>query len=186
MQKVIISVLSFTTLLSTGLLVFVLTVGRTGNDGLLASNKAEAGLAGPKTSNASGGAVAGAAAGDRRTAVLLSASERDLVLEEMRMLLTALGSVAADVEQQRFAQAAVTARAAGLDTALRIGGEHPAILRKLPLPMKQLGFAVHRDFDALADRLEKKQVNNADALRAISVAVGKCVACHATYRIVVE
>lgn len=135
---------------------------------------------------ASGAHEGVAAVPDPRIGVLLTQTERELVLTEMRMLLVAVASVSRDVQNKRYERAAKTAREAGLETALRIGGEHPAILRKLPLPMKKLGFAVHRDFDALAERLGRGQVTESELLRALTGALEKCAACHAAYRIVVE
>ena len=173
-ERITAIIFACTTLALTGALAFVLVVGRT-----------EEAAVRPQAQPNPG--ETGAAPGpDTRTTVLLTASERDLVLAEMRMLLVSVASVARDVEQKQFERAAKTARAAGLDTALRIGGEHPAILRKLPLPMKRLGFSVHRDFDALALRLEKKDIGQGELLRTLATTLDKCSACHGSYRIAVE
>ena len=42
----------------------------------------------------------------------------------------------------------VTYRAVGMGMAADV---EPAIMMKLPLPFKQMGMSVHRDFDAIAD-----------------------------------
>ena len=118
-------------------------------------------------------------ASDGRTAILLEAGERDLVLSEMRAFLQSV--------QQIFAAVAADDVPAISEAARRVGAAAqqavPAsLVGKLPLEFKTLGFDTHRQFDALA--LDAEQLGDkTHALRQLAELMQNCVGCHAAYRI---
>jgi hypothetical protein len=67
---------------------------------------------------------------DNRTAVILQASERDLVLGEMRALLTATQGILVGLNANDMPQVAKAARSAGMAAAVDV---NPALMAKLPL-----------------------------------------------------
>ncbi len=120
---------------------------------------------------------------DGRTVVHLAPTERDFILTEMRQLLQAVHGVVtglSDPDQtQGHAQAAAAARSAGMKMAV---DDNPSLMLKLPLPLKQLGMSVHRDFDELADAITGGTTSQ-DILQRLSTITTRCLACHEMYQI---
>ncbi len=58
-------------------------------------------------------------------------------------------------------------------------------MSKLPLPFKQQGMAVHKQFDQIADKVEQGAPAN-EILLDLSEQLGSCVACHSLYRLDAE
>lgn len=120
---------------------------------------------------------------DARTAVHLAPNERDFILTEMRQLLRAVHGVIAGVsdpdQAKGHAEAASAARSAGMVMAV---DDNPALMLKLPLPMKQLGMSVHRDFDELADTITKGATDQ-DILQRLSNITNRCLTCHEMYQL---
>ena len=120
---------------------------------------------------------------DGRTVVHLAPTERDFILTEMRQLLQAVHGVVtglSDPDQtQGHAQAAAAARSAGMKMAV---DDNPSLMLKLPLPLKQLGMSVHRDFDELADAITGGTTSQ-DILQRLSNITTRCLACHETYQL---
>ncbi len=114
---------------------------------------------------------------DGRTAILLQPSERDMVLSEMRELLSSVQGVIGGLSPAGRAQAAAAARRAGTEEAVDI-----ALMAKLPLEFKQLGMAMHEGFDELAAAIDQGE-SSEQVLNRLSGLLQRCVACHATYRI---
>lgn len=130
--------------------------------------------------------VAGAAAPgraqpppDARQRVVLPAAGRDKVLHEMRAMLQAVNGVLHAVVTGDLAAAEKAARAAGMVTAADVD---PQVMGSLPPPFRQLGMQTHKGFDELADRLRGGGTRD-DAIRDLSAITGRCVACHAIYRL---
>ena len=118
-------------------------------------------------------------ADDGRAEIVLPAADRDLVLAEMRMLLGAVQGITAALSRNELAAAAVAARNVGTAAA---GQVPPALMQALPLDFKTLGHSMHADFDQLA--LDAEQLGDRDhALRQLGDILGKCVTCHARYRL---
>ena len=116
---------------------------------------------------------------DNRTAVVLGASERDLVLREMRGMLASTHGIMDGINRGDMKQVAQSARAAGMGAAADI---NPALMVKLPLPFKQLGMSVHHEMDQLASAAESGK----PAIELQQMLVGaltKCVTCHAAWQI---
>jgi hypothetical protein len=110
---------------------------------------------------------------------LLDEGERELVLSEMRMFLSATQQITAAIHAEDMAQVAKAARGVGRAAAQAVPG---TLMGKLPGEFKQLGLATHSAFDQLA--LDAEQLGDpAYALEQLSGLMNNCVACHAAYQI---
>ncbi len=118
-------------------------------------------------------------ANDPRTALLLSESERALVLEEMRGFLAAVQTITLAANNDDMKTVAEAARKVGKAAQ---GEVPPSLVRKLPMPFKKLGFGTHQAFDQLALDAESFG-DKAQTLEALGKLMGNCVGCHATYQI---
>ena len=123
-----------------------------------------------------GNTVAGT---DGRTAVVLQAGERDLILSEMRGLLAAAQQILEGANQGDMQRISKAARAAGMAGAADV---NPALMAKLPIEFKQLGMSVHHEMDDIAKAAEAGK-SSAEILRMASNTLTKCVACHAAWQI---
>ncbi|MCP5075540.1 MAG: cytochrome c [Rhodobacteraceae bacterium] len=119
---------------------------------------------------------------DGRTAIMMSADEKELVLGEMRGLLEAVQAVTQGVAENDLAAVSVSAHAVGMSST---GGEPAALIAKLPLEFKKLGMATHQAFDDLgneaSDMGDPKVV-----LSMLGDVLQNCTSCHAGYRFDVE
>lgn len=123
---------------------------------------------------------------DGRMQIVLAPAERDLILGEMRMLLKAVHGVVTglagqdqEMERTNIEQAA---RSAGMGMAADV---NPAIMAKLPLPFKQMGMAIHKDMDDLADAVVRREAAQ-QILQRLSSMTARCTACHDLYRLSAE
>lgn len=115
---------------------------------------------------------------DGRAEIALAPEDRDLVLAEMRTFLGAVQGITVALTKEELQAVAQQARAVG---AAAIGQVPPSLMQALPLEFKTLGRSVHADFDQLA--LDAEQLGDPEhSLRQLGDILGKCVACHATYR----
>lgn len=116
---------------------------------------------------------------DARAVLELGEGERAMILEEMRFFLSGMQKLTAALAERDMATVAAEAREMGLKMTHEVP---PALRAKLPQEFRQLGFSVHRDFDALA--LDAERMKDAGhSLRQLSTTLQKCVSCHATYQI---
>jgi len=119
---------------------------------------------------------------DGRTAVVLAAGERDLVLGEMRGLLAASQQIVQGIRQGDMKLVAQSARAVGMGSAVDL---NPALMAKLPVAFKSLGMDVHHDMDGLAQAAESGK-KPAELLGMLSDTMSKCVGCHAAWQLKAE
>lgn len=118
-------------------------------------------------------------AGDGRAEIVLSAENRDIVLAEMRTFLSAVQGITTALTQDDLKTVAGQARSVG---AAAVGQIPPSLMQALPLEFKTLGQSTHAAFDQLA--LDAEQMGDRDvALRQLGEILGKCVSCHAAYRL---
>ncbi|MBI5625741.1 MAG: hypothetical protein HY935_00825 [Nitrosomonadales bacterium] len=116
---------------------------------------------------------------DGRTAVVLQASERDLILSEMRGLLASTQGILEGANQGDMQRIAKAASSAGMAAAADV---NPALMAKLPIEFKQLGLSVHSDMDEIAKAAESgKPVP--ELLKMASNTLTKCVGCHAAWQL---
>jgi hypothetical protein len=119
---------------------------------------------------------------DQRQAIVLAPAERAFVLTEMRSFLTTVQGVTDAISRQDMETVAGLAKASGTAAT---AGTPVTLMKKLPLPFKQIGLSVHRDFDQLA--LDAEQLGDpAHSLRQLADITAKCVACHASYQFSLE
>ena len=115
---------------------------------------------------------------DGRTEILLTTSERDFVLAEMRVLLEAVETITFELSKANMVGVAEAAKAVGMGSA---GGEPMTLIAKLPLEFKTLGMGTHRAFDDLA--MEAEDLGDGSVvLGQLSAILTNCTSCHAGYR----
>src|SRR5689334_22812794 len=78
---------------------------------------------------------------DSRRSVVVTGSEKDMVLAEMRNILAAVQGVLLDVSTGDMAAASKAAKSAGMVMASE---DSAGLLAKLPLDFKTLGLGLHR------------------------------------------
>ncbi|CAK0763056.1 conserved hypothetical protein [Gammaproteobacteria bacterium] len=119
---------------------------------------------------------------DGRRTVLVSAGERSMIFREMRGMLSSVqGILIAHVANDK-AEVARVASLSGMGAAVDVS---PALLFKLPLEFKELGFGTHRAFDTLAQAAKDEGTSNMTLVR-LGELLGRCVACHAAYQFQIE
>jgi len=116
---------------------------------------------------------------DGRTAIVLQAGERDLVLSEMRGLLSATQGILEGANQGDMQRIIKASRAAGMAGAADV---NPALMAKLPLEFKSLGMSVHHDMDEIAKAAESG-TPAPEILKMASHTLTKCVACHSAWQL---
>ncbi|MCE9550982.1 MAG: hypothetical protein K8R50_08280 [Betaproteobacteria bacterium] len=116
---------------------------------------------------------------DGRTAVVLQVGERDLILSEMRGLLSATQGILEGLNQGDMQRVIKASSAAGMIVA---ADASPALMAKLPIELKTLGMSVHHDMDAIAKAAENK-APTPEILKILSNTLTKCVACHSTWQL---
>ena len=117
---------------------------------------------------------------DGRQTVLLSDSERDHVLSEMRDLLDSVMQITAALARP---DNAAVSKIAGAIGSRGMAGESPALIAKLPLDFKTAGANMHAGFDQLAFAA-RGGASQARLTTMLSEQLGACVACHASYRVI--
>ena len=61
----------------------------------------------------------------------------------------------------------------------------PQVLMKLPMEFKQIGFDIHKRFDALSKQA-KEGVTPAQVNDALADVMNGCAACHSSYQVALE
>lgn len=119
------------------------------------------------------------AAEDGRKAIVLAPAERGLILTEMRSFLSGIQTITTALTQEDMKTVANTARSLGRAATHEVP---PALMAKLPLEFKQLGFSVHGDFDQIA--LDAESLGDPKhTLGQVGAMMQKCVACHSTFQL---
>ncbi len=117
---------------------------------------------------------------DERIAVVLSKDERNLILKEMRNFLVSTQGVSAAITDNDMKLAAKLATEAGMNAEQNTPG---ALLSKIPLPMKKLGFDTRKRFDQIAtDAIQIK--DPAHSRRQLDMLMQNCIACHASFKLI--
>lgn len=117
---------------------------------------------------------------DNRLAVQLSPKEKDMVLGEMRTILTAVNRVLHGVAQNDLPATAIAAKSAGMAMAV---DATPGLMAKLPLDFKTMGMQLHKDFDSLAADIDSKKLNQIQIIQRLGTMTNSCLACHGIDRI---
>ena len=119
------------------------------------------------------------AGSDHRTAVVLTAQERELILSEMRGLLTTVHDVLDGLNKGDMKQVAQAATLSGMGSAADV---NPALMAKLPLAFKSLGMSVHHDMDDLAKAANEGK-SAAELQTMLTNTMSKCLGCHAAWQL---
>ena len=122
------------------------------------------------------------ASNDGRTAIVLSGSERDLVLAEMRVFLESVQAITAGIAEKDVKAVEESARASGM---AEFQGVPVSLMSKLPLEFKALGRSTHEAFDDIA-REARDMGDEKALLSSLGEMMLKCTSCHAAYRLEVE
>jgi cytochrome c556 len=110
---------------------------------------------------------------------VLSATERNAILIEMRGFLESVQGIVAGLAEQNTRAIATSARTSGMASAQ---GVPQALKDKLPTEFKKLGMATHMAFDGLAR--ESMEIGDRQViLKQLGALMGNCTTCHAGYRI---
>jgi hypothetical protein len=116
---------------------------------------------------------------DGRTNVVMTKDERNLVLDEMRAFLVSVQGVSQAITENDMEKVADLAHKAGMAAE---EGTPGALLQKIPLGMKQLGFGTRDKFDEIS--ATAKTTKDPLVLRKqLDVLMQNCIACHAIYRL---
>jgi len=116
---------------------------------------------------------------DERRTILLSPSEKDLVLGEMRTMLTAVNGVLGALSENDMKKAALAASSAGMAMAVDTS---PILMAKLPLDFKELGMGTHKAFDDISAAIDKG-ATLPEILKSMHQITNRCVACHRVNRL---
>ncbi len=121
-------------------------------------------------------------ADDGRTAILLSAGERNLVLAEMRSFLESVQEIIDAAAENDMQTIAKSAHVMGMANAKLVPA---SLLGKLPLEFKKLGMATHQAFDDIA--MEAKDMgDSALIIKKLGSMLQNCTTCHSAYRLEAE
>ncbi len=119
---------------------------------------------------------------DGRTAIILSAGERDLVLGEMRSFLETVQLITAAIGEKDMKTIAEATRKVGMANARQVP---VSLMSKLPMEFKTMGMATHKAFDALG--MEAQDMGDPQKiLQSLSDMLLTCTTCHSGYRLVAE
>ena len=116
---------------------------------------------------------------DQRRAIMLSPVEKDLVLGEMRTMLTAVNGVLGALSENDMKKAAQAASTAGMAMAVDV---NPILMAKLPLDFKELGMGTHKAFDDISEAIGKG-ATLPEILKSMHQITNRCVACHEVNRL---
>ena len=119
---------------------------------------------------------------DTRVSIIVSQSNKDFVMHEMRTFVEALHQINVGIAQNDPTLIAKVARASGGSVA----GHAPAgLLTSIPAEFKTIGFDTHGKFDQIAESAEKNFDPKHTAAQVTEL-LGNCVACHKMYRMDVK
>lgn len=116
---------------------------------------------------------------DGRTAVLLSPSEKSLILFEMRGMLDSVRGVLQGVNQDDMTLVAEAARKSG---TAHMADLDPRLMLKLPVAFKAAGVGAHDYFEEVALAADKGATKE-EILEMLATQLDTCVTCHAAYRL---
>ncbi len=116
---------------------------------------------------------------DPRTAVPLTAEHQAFVLQEMRAYVLGIQSITAALAREEMPAVARAAQGMGRQTMKDAPKD---LMGSLPKEFRELGMSVHMAFDQLA--MDAQAMGDTrHTLGQLSEVMGRCVACHAAYRL---
>lgn len=116
---------------------------------------------------------------DKRQSIVLTSDERDLILAEMRVMLSSVQGIVDGIASKKMSHVSETARRSGSAAVAQV----PAgLMTKLPLSFKQLGHETHLGFDEIVVGAQSGEPGDI-LLTRLSTQLNNCIACHASYRL---
>lgn len=128
------------------------------------------------------GSVSAQEAGDTRTPMALTPTEKAYVLGQMRLFIESIQTIAAGLADGNRTEAGEAATARGLARNQGDPAFPQTLNAKLPPEWKQFGGSTRRGFDTLAHDISSSGDLNV-AMKQLGEVMKNCVACHASYRI---
>lgn len=119
---------------------------------------------------------------DTRKEIVLLPKERDLVLDEMRILLKSLSDISSSLGKNDFPAVGIIAKATGM---ARLEALPPEIGKKLPKEVVNMAVVLHKGFDELAE-IARENKDSQLVNKKIGEIIHTCVACHAIYKFSAE
>jgi hypothetical protein len=119
---------------------------------------------------------------DDRTVVTVTPAERNYILNQMRLFVISVQTIAAGFGAEDRAQASTAASARRLKRNANDPDFPPTLGTKLPPQWKQLGGGARKGFDVLAETIGAG-AGTQKYLEQLGIVMTNCVACHATYRV---
>ena len=116
---------------------------------------------------------------DGRESVVLTADERNLILDEMRQFLVSVQAVSQAITENDMEKVGVLAHKAGMAAE---EGTPGSLLSKIPLTMKKMGFGVRGQFDEIAE-ISKSGQDGIIVRQKLDALMNTCIACHTLYRL---
>ena len=116
---------------------------------------------------------------DTREAVLLDDESRAFVIHEMQQFVGGLQQAIIALSTDDVKSAGAALRPLGMQG---MASAPPALMSSVPPGFRQIGMPIHMAFDQIADAAERGATVK-DVLSSLGMAMNRCVACHATYRI---
>jgi hypothetical protein len=117
---------------------------------------------------------------DGREAVILSESERDFILGEMRQMLASVQGIISAVAEDDMKSVEEIAHAMG---SAEVRNVPKSLMLKMPRDYKTIGTDNHLDFDQVAAQSK----NGVKAvLRRLSDLMIGCMGCHESYSLIAE
>ncbi len=117
---------------------------------------------------------------DTREKIVLTAAERERLLSGMRTYLKSIEGIVEGLASNRLDRVRASALKSG--KAL-LGDVDPALALAIPMSFSLMSLDTHEKFDALAAKAGQKAAKT-EILRDLSVILGICTGCHATFRVV--
>ncbi|MDH4200190.1 MAG: hypothetical protein OEV66_07395 [Spirochaetia bacterium] len=115
---------------------------------------------------------------DGRAEVVLTKSEKVMILGEMRQLLFTVQGVVDGIEKNNSKAIAEAALNGGTKMML---DDNASLMLKLPVAFKMQGIGVHKYFDQIANEAQKGAAKD-KILSMLNTQLQNCISCHAAYQ----
>lgn len=116
---------------------------------------------------------------DNREVIALDDESRAFIFHEMQQYVSGLQKAITALSRNDMKAVASAVRPLGMQGMASVP---PTLMSAVPDEFRQMGMPIHMAFDKIADAAEKGATTK-DILSSLGMAMNRCVACHAAYRI---
>lgn len=116
---------------------------------------------------------------DNREPIALDDAGRAFIVHEMQQYVSGLQQALTALSKDDLKGVATAVRPLGMQG---MTNAPRTLMSAVPDGFRQIGMPIHMAFDKIADSAEKGATKN-EILSMLGMAMSRCVACHATYRI---